>query len=132
MINEFHTLNGVCASLVPSGPGYENVSLANQVCTVVGSVPGQPTVDGNTFASLSFGYSYSNLWRVSHANIYISHGADGEILIETCIELWHHVCVLHRFRRGAPALDGDTQFVRRRELSYALQARVALDGCGCG
>ncbi|KAH9022164.1 pleiotropic drug resistance ABC transporter [Lactarius pseudohatsudake] len=28
--NEFHTLNGTCSNLVPSGTGYENVSLANQ------------------------------------------------------------------------------------------------------
>ena len=66
LINEFHTLNGQCATLVPSGPGYEQVSLANQVCTAVGSVPGQATVDGNVFAQLSYGYTYSHLWRVSN------------------------------------------------------------------
>jgi ATP-binding cassette, subfamily G (WHITE), member 2, SNQ2 len=63
IVNEFHTLNGTCASLVPSGPSYANVSLQNQVCTTVGSVAGQATVDGNTFASLSYGYEYANLWR---------------------------------------------------------------------
>jgi hypothetical protein len=44
--------------------GYENVTLANQVCTTVGSAPGSATVDGNTFAGISYGYFYSNLWRV--------------------------------------------------------------------
>ncbi|KAK7033403.1 Brefeldin A resistance protein [Favolaschia claudopus] len=47
--NEFHTLRGSCANLVPQGPGYENVSLNNQVCATVGSVAGQNFVDGNAF-----------------------------------------------------------------------------------
>ena len=65
MVNEFHTLDGICSTLVPSGPGYEGISLANQVCTVVGSLPGQDEVNGNSFVNLSFEYHYSNLWKVS-------------------------------------------------------------------
>ncbi|KAJ7110524.1 pleiotropic drug resistance ABC transporter [Mycena epipterygia] len=60
--NEFHTLKGTCASLVPQGPGYENVSISNQVCATVGSVAGQDFVDGNTFIAVSYGYSYSHEW----------------------------------------------------------------------
>ncbi|KAF7984807.1 hypothetical protein HWV62_11820 [Athelia sp. TMB] len=63
LVNEFHTLSGQCASLVPQGPGYEGVQLANQVCTTVGSVAGQATVNGDRFVELSYGYSYGNLWR---------------------------------------------------------------------
>ncbi|KAG1859895.1 ABC-2 type transporter-domain-containing protein [Suillus tomentosus] len=63
LTNEFHTLNATCSTLVPQGPGYENVSLANQVCTTVGSLPGLITVDGNRFVNMSYGYSYSDLWR---------------------------------------------------------------------
>ncbi|KAH7904052.1 ABC-2 type transporter-domain-containing protein [Hygrophoropsis aurantiaca] len=63
LVNEFHTLSGTCSTLVPQGPGYENVSLANQVCTIVGSQPGEVTVDGNLFMYLSYGYEYSDLWR---------------------------------------------------------------------
>ncbi|THH12068.1 hypothetical protein EW145_g234 [Phellinidium pouzarii] len=62
LTNEFSTLNGECSSLVPSGSGYSNVTLANQVCSTVGSVPGQSTVNGNTFVEVSYGYSRSNLW----------------------------------------------------------------------
>lgn len=65
MVNEFHTLNGTCATLVPSGPGYENATLANQVCTMVGSRPGMLTVPGDAYTHLTYDYSYSNLWRVS-------------------------------------------------------------------
>ncbi|KAF8497411.1 ABC-2 type transporter-domain-containing protein [Russula emetica] len=61
--NEFHTLNGSCSNLVPSGNGYENVVLANQVCATVGAIAGQPNVDGNRFIEISFDYSYSHLWR---------------------------------------------------------------------
>ncbi|KAF9531189.1 ABC-2 type transporter-domain-containing protein [Crepidotus variabilis] len=61
--NEFHTIDAACSSLVPSGPGYENISLANQVCTTVGSQPGVGTVSGDTFVGLSFAYYYKNLWR---------------------------------------------------------------------
>jgi ATP-binding cassette subfamily G (WHITE) protein 2 (SNQ2) len=65
LMNEFHTLNGTCSMLVPSGPAYPNVSLANQVCATVGAQPGQNFVNGNLFAELSYEYSYSNLWRAS-------------------------------------------------------------------
>ncbi|KAJ6512946.1 pleiotropic drug resistance ABC transporter [Mycena sanguinolenta] len=62
MSNEFHTLKGSCASLVPRGPGYENVTLANQVCATVGAVAGQTFVDGNSFIAESYGYSIKNQW----------------------------------------------------------------------
>lgn len=65
MANEFHTLNGPCSSLVPSGPGYEDVSIVNQVCPVVGSEPGQLYVNGQRYIELSFGYYFGKLWRVS-------------------------------------------------------------------
>ncbi|TRM62061.1 ABC-2 type transporter-domain-containing protein [Schizophyllum amplum] len=61
--NEFRTLDGECSLLVPQGPGYENVSLDNQVCTAVGSVPGQTLVNGATYLQLSYGYTYANTWR---------------------------------------------------------------------
>ena len=64
IVNEFHTLNGTCTTLVPSGPGYENATLANQVCTTIGSQPGMVTVPGDSYTNASFGYSYLNLWRV--------------------------------------------------------------------
>ncbi|KAI0827349.1 pleiotropic drug resistance ABC transporter [Trametes gibbosa] len=63
MVNEFHTVHADCAVLVPQGPGYENVSLTNQVCTTVGSLPGQLTVSGTSYVELSYNYTYNNLWR---------------------------------------------------------------------
>lgn len=65
MGKEFHKPDGECATLVPSGAGYENVGIAKQVCTAVGSVAGSSTVDGNRFVELSYGYLFANVWRVS-------------------------------------------------------------------
>ncbi|KAG6860184.1 hypothetical protein C0995_014729 [Termitomyces sp. Mi166 len=62
LTNEFRTLDARCSTLVPSGPGYENVSLANQVCTTVGSNPGSEFVNGARYALLSFSFSYSHTW----------------------------------------------------------------------
>ncbi|KAF8624553.1 hypothetical protein AX15_005817 [Amanita polypyramis BW_CC] len=62
LTNEFRTLKGACSTIVPQGPGYENVTLANQVCPVVGAVPGQSFVDGNRFVLLSYGFKYSHTW----------------------------------------------------------------------
>lgn len=52
MSNEFRTLKGECANLVPMGVGYENVTIGNQVCTTVGSVPGQSFVGQYTLIPL--------------------------------------------------------------------------------
>jgi ABC-type multidrug transport system permease subunit len=65
LTNEFHTLDGSCATLVPQGPAYAHVSLENQVCAAVGAQPGQTTVNGERFVELSYGYNYGNLWRSS-------------------------------------------------------------------
>ncbi|KAG8755116.1 hypothetical protein FRC11_006250 [Ceratobasidium sp. 423] len=63
IVNEFHGLKGECSHFVPSGPGYESVGIENQVCTTVGSVPGQTFVDGDAFVAASYDYHYGNLWR---------------------------------------------------------------------
>ncbi|KAI9570995.1 ABC-2 type transporter-domain-containing protein [Boletus coccyginus] len=63
LVNEFHTIDGFCGTLVPSGPLYDLFPDSNKACTTVGSQPGNPYVDGSRFVFLSFGYSYSHLWR---------------------------------------------------------------------
>ena len=64
MANEFRTLDSKCSNLVPQGAGYENITLENQVCTVVGAVPGQTTVNGLQYLKLSFNYEWTHMWRV--------------------------------------------------------------------
>ena len=64
MVNEFRTLSLECSGLVPQGPGYENITLENQVCPVTGAVPGQRMVNGLQYLKLSFNYEWSHMWRV--------------------------------------------------------------------
>ncbi|PPQ68464.1 hypothetical protein CVT24_005561 [Panaeolus cyanescens] len=87
MTNEFHTLNGICSSLVPSGPGYEGISLANQVCTVVGSVAGEARVNGGQYLILSYEYYYKHLWRASNFAILMSFGVFFLLCLLTFTEL---------------------------------------------
>ncbi|KAH8599017.1 ABC-2 type transporter-domain-containing protein [Bisporella sp. PMI_857] len=63
MENEFGRLSLTCTdeSLVPSGPGY--TSIANQVCTLPGSVTGSLQVDGGAYITQGFEYKPSELWR---------------------------------------------------------------------
>ena len=64
LVNEFRTLNLECSNLVPQGPGYENITLANQVCIAVGAIPGQTAVNGLRYLELSLNYEWSHMWKV--------------------------------------------------------------------
>ncbi|KAL4806551.1 ABC-2 type transporter-domain-containing protein [Aspergillus unguis] len=63
MVNEFNGRPFPCSKeeYVPRGDGYGD--LANQVCAVVGAVPGERIVDGTTYLRESFQYTHSHLWR---------------------------------------------------------------------
>ncbi|EFQ25369.1 ABC-2 type transporter [Colletotrichum graminicola] len=65
MINEFHNREYTCSTFVPSPTvtGYENVALANRACSVVGAVPGRPTVNGDAYINLQYRYFHSHKWR---------------------------------------------------------------------
>ncbi|RAH41075.1 putative ABC multidrug transporter [Aspergillus brunneoviolaceus CBS 621.78] len=63
MVNEFHGRGFPCASFIPSGPGYENVSSQERVCSTVGAVPGSDVVQGTAFVRSSYGYENSHRWR---------------------------------------------------------------------
>ncbi|CEH13462.1 pleiotropic drug resistance abc transporter [Ceraceosorus bombacis] len=61
--NEFRYLDVPCASVIPSGPGYEAVNAANQVCAVASGQPGELTIDGAAYALANYGYLFSNRGR---------------------------------------------------------------------
>ncbi|KAH0492908.1 hypothetical protein TgHK011_007836 [Trichoderma gracile] len=65
MVNEFHNREFECVDFIPSKsiPEYANVSSAHQVCSSVGSVPGQPNVNGDAYVRSAFGYEWENRWR---------------------------------------------------------------------
>ena len=63
MINEFSSVQYACAAndLAPAGPGYNDI--ANQVCALVGSNPGQATLSGASYIKAQYGFETSHLWR---------------------------------------------------------------------
>ncbi|KAJ5753797.1 CDR ABC transporter [Penicillium nucicola] len=63
MVNEFGDLSYDCSSsdLVPSGPDYNDI--AHQVCTVVGSQPGDSLLSGASYIHAQYGFEQSHLWR---------------------------------------------------------------------
>ncbi|KAF7798180.1 hypothetical protein EIP86_009397 [Pleurotus ostreatoroseus] len=64
MVNELHKVEAECTTLIPQGPGYDGkVTLANQVCTTLGSESGKALVSGSRYVQLAFGYTYGHLWR---------------------------------------------------------------------
>jgi ABC-type lipoprotein export system ATPase subunit len=63
LINEFHNRDFPCMNYVPSGPGYTDLGLNNRVCSTVGSVPGQPFVNGDAYIESAYSYTASHKWR---------------------------------------------------------------------
>ncbi|KDQ56556.1 hypothetical protein JAAARDRAFT_179141 [Jaapia argillacea MUCL 33604] len=129
--NEFHTLNGTCSQLVPQGPAYQGVSLANQVCTVVGSVPGQRTVNGDRYVELSFGYYFSDVWR--NFGILLVFGIGMTFLLLAFTEFKSGLAVhtnVTLFKRGAKSKvllkDGDEEKVEESGSSSDSSRRGPL------
>ncbi|PGH21529.1 hypothetical protein AJ80_03197 [Polytolypa hystricis UAMH7299] len=63
MINEFHNRDFPCTNYVPSGAGYADLGPNNHVCSTVGSVSGQPFVNGDAYIESAYGYTASHKWR---------------------------------------------------------------------
>ena len=64
MSNEFSALELQCQppQMVPFGPGYTDLDMANQGCTVLGAGP-SGMIDGEVYAHAQYGYSTGNIWR---------------------------------------------------------------------
>ncbi|RYP54444.1 hypothetical protein DL768_000750 [Monosporascus sp. mg162] len=60
MVNEFTGREFLCIQYIPP---YEGVEPNNQVCNTVGSVPGQPYVNGDAFINSQYKYYSSHRWR---------------------------------------------------------------------
>ncbi|KAI3403095.2 SNQ2 [Candida oxycetoniae] len=63
--SEFHGRHMECTGeyLTPSGPGYENLAPGEQVCTFIGSVPGQSWVLGDDYLRIAYTYKFDHVWR---------------------------------------------------------------------
>ncbi|KAJ6571794.1 putative ABC transporter [Mycena capillaripes] len=63
MVNEFVGRSFSCATFVPAGPTYADVSAENRICSTPGSKAGLDFVLGTDYVATSFSYSHSHLWR---------------------------------------------------------------------
>jgi ATP-binding cassette subfamily G (WHITE) protein 2 (PDR) len=69
MVNEFHNRKFLCNDYIPSSLGlpglsaYDNLSGTERACRAIGSVPGQPYVEGDAYINSSFNYYAKNKWR---------------------------------------------------------------------
>ena len=63
MINEFHDRQIPCSIFIPQGPGYEDVSPEQKICSTTGAAAGANFVDGDTYINVNFQYYHSHLWR---------------------------------------------------------------------
>ena len=127
MANEFYNINAECATLVPQGPAYANVSLENQVCSTVGSVPGSLTVAGSDYLSLAYNYSHSHLWRVRtppHVNSYFLTIYDSQNFGIVCAFAVGFISVLLILTEFNQSLAGDTSVMlfKRGSKSDAVAA----------
>lgn len=49
--------------MIPEGPSYDSTDLGAKICPVVGSVAGQPYVQGNSYLAEKYTYQPSHMWR---------------------------------------------------------------------
>ncbi|QLG70980.1 hypothetical protein HG535_0B00170 [Zygotorulaspora mrakii] len=74
MSTEFHGRQMRCSNLVPSGHGYEDVSIANQVCNAAGAIKGQFYVSGDAYIKQQYHFSYNHAWRNWGVNVVWTFG----------------------------------------------------------
>ncbi|OJJ45647.1 hypothetical protein ASPZODRAFT_98405 [Penicilliopsis zonata CBS 506.65] len=63
MVNEFHDRRFRCSDFIPSGTGYSDVALVNQICYATGAVAGSMWVEGDDYLHTNFQYYDSHKWR---------------------------------------------------------------------
>lgn len=68
--NEFSGRSFGCQTMIPSGPGYENIEPMQRTCSVAGALPGRGYIDGDFFIGTVYRYYYSHLWRYVVAPVF--------------------------------------------------------------
>lgn len=114
MLNEFVGRDFPCAQYVPSGPGYEDIALDQQVCATTGSRLGQSFVSGTEYVRNSYSYENSHRWR------------NFGILISLTVAL----AVLHLIVSEVVAAErskGEVLVFRRGKMQKAKAKREQID-----
>ncbi|KAA8642709.1 uncharacterized protein ATNIH1004_009461 [Aspergillus tanneri] len=107
MINEFRNRQFPCSATVPSGPTYSDSSMNGKVCSAIGSVHGESSVEGNQFLKLKYGYTVDHLWR--------NLGILFALMVSFCV-----VHLLAAEYIQAEKSKGDILLFRRKDLSHRL------------
>lgn len=105
--NEFRGKQFLCESMVPQGPGYENVQPQNQVCPVEGAQPGDTHVNGPDYLKNMYGFTWENTNR--NAGIVIA--------------FWAFFIIVYLFvseRQVDPAASGGVMLYNRASASKAI------------
>ncbi|WFD29917.1 hypothetical protein MSPP1_000931 [Malassezia sp. CBS 17886] len=107
LANEFRGKTVDCAQLVPAGPSYMNVPLANKVCPIAGARPGEARINASDYIRISYGYTWANTNR----NIGIIIG----------FWIFFLICymVASEFQTDPAASGGVMVFKRTRKLSQS-------------
>lgn len=64
MINEFRDREFPCSITIPAGPSYSlTTGMEGKVCPVIGSVPGQSSVQGSAYLAEKYSYVSGHIWR---------------------------------------------------------------------
>ncbi|KAK4152728.1 ABC-2 type transporter-domain-containing protein [Chaetomidium leptoderma] len=63
MVNEFDGREFPCTGIVPVGPDYPQSGMEGRVCSAIGAVAGEQTVQGAAYLAVKFGYVREHLWR---------------------------------------------------------------------
>ncbi|KAF5603178.1 ABC transporter CDR4 [Fusarium subglutinans] len=95
--NEFSGRSFGCQTMIPSGPGYENIEPMQRTCSVAGALTGRDFIDGDFYIGTVYKYHYSHLWRnygiliafiivftftyLFSAEYFASQASKGEILV---------------------------------------------------
>jgi ATP-binding cassette subfamily G (WHITE) protein 2 (PDR) len=56
MVNEFGGREFSCATVIPSGPGYQGATGTERTCSAQGSTPGSLTVSGTNYLAVAYEY----------------------------------------------------------------------------
>ncbi|OWB74169.1 hypothetical protein B5S31_g3950 [[Candida] boidinii] len=123
--SEFHGREMPCTSFVPSGPGYENVSIENQICSLPGSVAGLLYVSGDAYVKRHYNFSYGHVWRNFGINVAWTAGFIGlNVFLSEYIKNVEGGGDLLLYKRGflpeSGSEDVDGRVATREEMMVAL------------
>ncbi|ODV87461.1 hypothetical protein CANARDRAFT_5996 [[Candida] arabinofermentans NRRL YB-2248] len=126
MGSEFHGRVMKCSNMIPSGPGYESVSLVNQICELSGAKMGEAFVTGDDYILRKFDFYWHNVWKYWGINVCYTAGFIAiNVFLSEFVKNVESGGDLLLFKRGCmPDASGDEDWdgkvATREEMMTAL------------